>query len=36
MTATWTEAIVYGLFLAVLFIKPSGLFRRQVRLVGKP
>jgi branched-chain amino acid transport system permease protein len=26
MTATWTEAIVYGLFLAVLFIKPSGLF----------
>ena len=26
MTATWTEAIVYGLFLAVLFLKPSGLF----------
>jgi len=26
MTATWTEAIVYALFLAVLFIKPSGLF----------
>jgi branched-chain amino acid transport system permease protein len=26
MTATWTEAIVYGLFLIVLFIKPSGLF----------
>jgi branched-chain amino acid transport system permease protein len=26
MTATWTEAIVYGLFLLVLFIKPSGLF----------
>ncbi|HSO20901.1 MAG TPA: branched-chain amino acid ABC transporter permease [Desulfosarcina sp.] len=26
MTATWTEAIVYGLFLAVLFVKPSGLF----------
>jgi len=26
MTATWTEAIIYGLFLAVLFIKPSGLF----------
>ncbi|MEW5722612.1 MAG: branched-chain amino acid ABC transporter permease [Thermodesulfobacteriota bacterium] len=26
MTATWTEAIVYGLFLVVLFIKPSGLF----------
>jgi branched-chain amino acid transport system permease protein len=26
MTATWTEAIVYGLFLLVLFIKPVGLF----------
>jgi branched-chain amino acid transport system permease protein len=26
MTATWTEAIVYGLFLVVLFVKPSGLF----------
>jgi branched-chain amino acid transport system permease protein len=26
MTATWAEAIVYGLFLVVLFIKPSGLF----------
>ena len=26
MTATWTEAIVYGLFLAVLFVKPAGLF----------
>ena len=26
MTATWTEAIVYGLFLIVLFVKPSGLF----------
>ena len=26
MTATWTEAIVYGLFLMVLFVKPSGLF----------
>lgn len=26
MTATWTEAIVYGLFLLVLFIKPAGLF----------
>ena len=26
MTATWTEAIVYGLFLLVLFAKPSGLF----------
>jgi len=26
MTATWTEAIVYGLFLFVLFVKPSGLF----------
>lgn len=26
MAATWTEAIVYILFLVVLFIKPSGLF----------
>jgi branched-chain amino acid transport system permease protein len=26
MTATWTQAIVYGLFLLVLFVKPSGLF----------
>lgn len=26
MTATWTEAIVYGLFLIALFVKPSGLF----------
>lgn len=26
MTATWTEAIVYGLFLTFLFVKPSGLF----------
>jgi len=26
MTATWTEAIVYGLFLLMLFVKPSGLF----------
>ncbi len=26
MTATWAEAIVYGLFLVVLFAKPSGLF----------
>ena len=26
MTATWTEAIVYGLFLMFLFLKPSGLF----------
>jgi branched-chain amino acid transport system permease protein len=26
MAATWTEAIVYGLFLLVLFIKPAGLF----------
>lgn len=26
MTATWTEAIVYGLFLVFLFVKPSGLF----------
>lgn len=26
MTATWTEAIVYGLFLIALFVKPSGMF----------
>lgn len=26
MAATWTEAIVYGLFLIFLFVKPSGLF----------
>ena len=26
MTATWTEAIVYALFLVVLLVKPSGLF----------
>ena len=26
MTATWAEAIVYALFLVVLFVKPSGLF----------
>jgi branched-chain amino acid transport system permease protein len=26
MTATWTEAIVYGIFLVFLFLKPSGLF----------
>jgi branched-chain amino acid transport system permease protein len=26
MTATWPEAIVYGLFLVFLFLKPSGLF----------
>ena len=35
MTATWTEAIVYGLFLVFLFVKPSGLVRRQVRLVAQ-
>jgi len=26
MTATWTEAVVYALFLLFLFFKPSGLF----------
>lgn len=26
MAATWTEAIVYGLFLVFLFVKPAGLF----------
>jgi branched-chain amino acid transport system permease protein len=26
MTATWAEAIMYALFLVVLFVKPSGLF----------
>jgi branched-chain amino acid transport system permease protein len=29
MTATWTEAIVYGLFLIVLFVRPSGLFGQK-------
>jgi branched-chain amino acid transport system permease protein len=29
MTSTWTEAIVYGLFLLVLFFKPSGLFGQK-------
>ena len=26
MAATWTEAVVYALFLLFLFFKPSGLF----------
>lgn len=29
MTSTWTEAIVYGLFLLVLFVKPAGLFGQK-------
>ena len=29
MTSTWTEAIVYMLFLLVLFVKPSGLFGQK-------
>ena len=29
MTATWTEAIVYGLFLIVLFVRPSGFFGQK-------
>jgi len=29
MTATWTEGIVYALFLLVLFFKPSGLFGQK-------
>ncbi len=29
MTSTWTEAIVYVLFLLVLFVKPSGLFGQK-------
>ena len=33
MTATWTEAIVYGLFLRVSVSEAFGAFRRQVRLV---
>ena len=32
MAATWTEAIVYALFLAFLFLKPSGLFGKQKEL----
>jgi branched-chain amino acid transport system permease protein len=26
MTSTWTEAIIYAIFLVILFVKPSGLF----------
>ncbi len=26
MTSTWTEAIIYGIFLLILFFKPSGFF----------
>lgn len=29
MTSTWTEGIVYALFLLVLFVKPSGLFGQK-------
>ncbi|WP_027184349.1 branched-chain amino acid ABC transporter permease [Desulfovibrio inopinatus] len=29
MTSTWTEAIVYGLFLLVLFVRPTGLFGQK-------
>ncbi len=29
MTSTWTEAIVYGLFLMVLFVRPTGLFGQK-------
>jgi len=36
MTATWTEAIVYGLFLLVLFVKPSGLFGEKNNIPSSP
>ncbi len=26
MTSTWTELIVYAVFMAVLFIRPAGRF----------
>jgi len=26
MTATWTQGIIFGVFLAVLYIRPSGMF----------
>jgi branched-chain amino acid transport system permease protein len=26
MTSTWTEAIIYAIFLIILFVKPSGFF----------
>ena len=26
MTSTWTEAIIYAIFLVILFVKPSGFF----------
>ena len=26
MAATWTELLIYAVFLVVLFVKPSGLF----------
>jgi len=26
MTSTWTEGIIYAIFLLILFVKPSGLF----------
>lgn len=29
MTSTWTEGIIYAVFLSILFIKPSGLFGQK-------
>ena len=26
MASTWTEAIIYAIFLIILFVKPSGFF----------
>lgn len=26
ITSTWTEAIIYAIFLVILFVKPSGFF----------
>jgi branched-chain amino acid transport system permease protein len=29
MAATWTELLLYGVFLFVLLVKPSGLFGQK-------
>jgi len=26
ITATWTEGIIYAIFISVLFLRPEGLF----------
>ncbi|MCL1985714.1 MAG: branched-chain amino acid ABC transporter permease [Betaproteobacteria bacterium] len=30
MTSTWTEAIIYAIFLTILFVKPSGLLGNKL------